>query len=242
MKNNFVYVGILALIIIVLGAAFWFITKDDEPSGNIETTVHAFDTSLKQPDIHKELAFPADFPKDAQKVISENTETLRSEIENEPTNFGAWLDLAIQYKTVNDHEYAAEIWEYLAEAVPTQSVQFNNLGNIYHFFLKDFEKSEKNYITALENSPEQTIYYIGLHELYKYSYKQDTSLAEDTLLEGIEKTENPIDLVNTLARYYKDQGDTKKAIKYFTEARDQAQNLGNKQFADQMQAEIDFIK
>jgi tetratricopeptide (TPR) repeat protein len=242
MKNNIVFVGILALIIITLGGGFWFTTKDKTPSGNVETTVHAFDTSIEQPDINKELEFPAEFPADALRIVKKNTETLRSVIESNPTDFGAWLDLAIQYKTINDYEHAAKIWEYLAEASPTQSVQFNNLGNIYHFFLKDFEKSEENYFKAIENSPEQTIYYIGLHELYKYSHKQDTSLAEDILLEGIEKTVNPIDLINTLARYYKDQGDIKNAKKYFEDARDRALKLGNKDLADKMQAEINFLK
>jgi tetratricopeptide (TPR) repeat protein len=242
MKNNFIYIGALIIIIVIAGIVFWVTTKSNSPEGNVTTNVHVFDTSLEKPDIYKDLVFPTDFPLDAKKVTIENTETLRGDIEEDPTDFQSWLDLAIQYKTVGDFEYAATIWEYLAEAVPTQAVQFNNLGNIYHFFLNDFEKSEKNYLLALEKDPGQTIYYIGLHELYKYSYKQDTSLAEEILLGGIEKTNNPIDLINTLARFYKDSGNKSKAIEYFTEARDKALLLGNKDLANKMQAEIDFLK
>ena len=152
------------------------------------------------PSLDKPLIFPDGFTDDAKKVVTEKTRRLTADLKNNPDNFSAWLDLAIYRKMIHDYQGAKEIWEYLNKAYPTQSISFGNLGDLYHYFLKDFPKAEVNFKQAIANSPNRIDLYRGLFELYKYSYKQNTSAAEDILLSGLKANPDNPDLQNLLAQ------------------------------------------
>lgn len=200
------------------------------------------DIEIKQeliyPDIKQDLSFPDTFSEEAREIIQNNILTLASQLKTNPTSFNDWLDLATQYKIIEDYENAREIWEFLNIAFPGNSVSFTNLGNLYHYYLKDFPKAEQNLYLAIENDKTNTSSYIGLHELYKYSYKQDTDLVTAVLFEGLMKNPNDTNLLVTLANYYKEKGDTTNARKYYKQARDEAEKLKNFQLIQLLDEEI----
>lgn len=86
--------------------------------------------------------------------------------------------------------------------------------------------------------------YTDLHEMYRYVYKQDTSAAVDIIKEGIPyvSVEAGIDLRIALATYYKDKRDNENAVLIYTEARDEAEKLGNTNLVDELNAEIRALK
>ena len=88
------------------------------------------------------------------------------------------------------------------------------------------------------------INYAALHELYRYSYKQDTALAADVLKEGIGKVSGNqvIDLYSELGSYYQVKKDTANAIIYYTKARDAAEKAGNASLAAQLDATLNELK
>ena len=201
---------------------------------------------LLHPDLDHALVFPDSFPEDARVIIRNNVSTLVAQLETDPTSFEGWINLATQYKIIEDYEATRDVLEFLSVVSPENGVSFHNLGDLYHFNLKDFPKAEENFRKAIENSPQNTQSYGGLHGLYKYSYKQDSDLAESVLLEGIEAVTNNIDLVIALANYYKERGDVSKgdianAKKYYEQARDEAEKLGNTQLVDTLNEEINNL-
>lgn len=192
---------------------------------------------LDYPELDREFVFLDSFPEEARVIINNNITTLKANLEVDKDSFGDWLDLAMQYKIIEDYEGARDIWEFLNIAFPGNSISPNNLGDLYHYYLKDFPKSEQNFKKAIENSPNAQSY-IGLHELYKYSYKQETSMVTDILIEGIEKNPRNTDVIITLAAYYKEIGDSTNTKKYYEQAHDEAEKIGNIQLVELLNEEI----
>ena len=222
-------IGAFALILI--GAGLWF------------TGVFSFNSEPGVPSLERPLTFPENFPAEARTAIETNTARLKSDLEADPGNISAWLDLAIQYKAVNDFDGAVEIWKYLAEA-KDNSIAYYNLGNIYHLYLKDFPTSERYYHKAIEMTPSMPLNYVGLHELYRYSYKQDSNLAIETLNEGMENTDERgrVDLYIALAAYHLEKGETSRALLAYTEARALAVELGNTALVNSLDSQIRSIE
>jgi len=240
-KNTKLFIGAIILIILLIGGgAYFLLVGQDEPDLEIKE-MQAFDTSIEPPELERELTFPAEFPEDARQILIQKLENLREALTEDPTDFGSWLDLAILYKTVEDFENAEEIWLFLNEAVAGQSVSFHNLGSLYHLHLQDYRESEKQYKQAIEIAPTNLIHYFGLHELYRYSYKTDTTLAVDILADALNKVADEpgeIDVYITLGSYYKEKGDRTNAIANYTKARDRAEELGNDRLVTQLETEI----
>lgn len=224
---------IVAIVIaLILGAAaLWYTGFLKIPGSSTSTN--------GMPSLEHAVSYSAGFPEEGKVILEKNVEALRDHLRNDPENWSAWLDLAIQYKTAGDIDAAIEIWEYMAEKQPT-AVPYYNLGTTYHLEKKDFARAEEHFTKALEIDPGSAIGYLGLHEIYRYSYKQDTTLAVDTLEQGIEKVEGTsrIDLYSALAAYYVEKGERAKAIDAFTTARDMARMDGNTNLARILDAEI----
>ena len=198
---------------------------------------------IDYPELTSSVVFPDSLSEDARVIIANNIATLINKLEKEENSFGDWLSLAAQYKIIGDYESTRDIWEFLSISFTVSGTVLNNLGDLYHYDLKDFPKSEESFRKAIENDKSNIQSYIGLHELYKYSYKQETSLVIDILIEGIEDNPINIDLMITLANYYKERGNMSKgdqtnAQKYYEQAREKAQKLGNTQLIEAITQEI----
>src|SRR3989344_3935567 len=227
--NTWLKVGIGVAVIALFAVGLWF--------GGLLRVGPA-----QAPSLGREISFPADFPQEARTILTQNVETLRAQLRQDPEDVSAWLDLAIQYKTINDFDGAVEIWEYLAGA-KKHPVAYYNLGSTYHLDLKQYARSEDYFRKAVEANPGFALNYMGLHELYKYSYKQDSTLAADSLKEGIDKvTHNSrIDLITALAGYYVEKGDKTQAVEWYSKAKLAATSAGNPALANQIQKQIALI-
>ncbi len=84
-------------------------------------------------------------------------------------------------------------------------------------YLKDFPKSEAAYKKAIELEPVQAGWHRGLYELYRYSYKTDTNLWEETLKKGIAES-GSIDLRVVLAGRYEKLGRFEEAVSLYNDA------------------------
>ncbi|TSC61870.1 MAG: hypothetical protein G01um101448_1012 [Parcubacteria group bacterium Gr01-1014_48] len=125
------------------------------------------------------------------------------------------LELASYRKLVEDYVGAEEIWFYMTKLYPDNRLAYENLGNLYHFYQRDYPKAEIMMKKAIESEVAYPYSYINLFELYTLSYKEKESLSAQTLLDGLQKTEsNPLIAV-TLAQYYMDKGNNAGAKTYF---------------------------
>ena len=198
---------------------------------------------INYPELSSSIVFPDSLPEDAQVIIAGNIATLIDRLEKEKDSFNDWFNLAAQYKIIEDYEGARDIWEFLSISFTGSNTVFNNLGDLYHYNLKDFSKSEETFRKGIENDKNNVQAYIGLHELYKYSYKQETDLVIEVLIEGIENNPISTDLMITLANYYKERGNMSKgdqtnAKEYFELALVEAEKLDNTQLIDILTQEI----
>ncbi len=223
-------VGILAVAL--FGAGLW--VAGVLPFGG---------AAAKAPSLDRPFAIPEEFSPEAGAVLEQNVAELKKTLSANPEVSDAWLDLAIYYKTANDLDGAIEIWKYLAEG-KQNPIAYYNLGNSAHFLLKEYASAERYYKKAAELSPSVSINYIGLHELYRYSYKQNTTAAADVLNGAMDKVDirGQVDLLITLGGYYKEKGDKVKALDAYTLARTQANSFGNTTLVEQLDREISSLQ
>ena len=195
------------------------------------------------PKLDRPVTFPSFFPEDARGILGKQIASTTATLTKDPRNIAAWFDLALQRKLIDDYEGAREIWEYLKERFPDNSVSFGNLGELYHLYLKDYPKSEANYRRAIENEPSGIALYRGLHELYKYSYKTDTTAAADALLEGLKKNSENAELLILLGHYYRERGEVASARGYYERALAAVAGSGlNRELEDQLRSILSDLK
>ena len=252
-KNLLTIAGVAGAVIVGL-VLLWYgsdvYLRKNEPKDQIEAALPGVrlapaitDTSVVAPKVSRKLVFPDYMPRDFRKQITAAVDTLADNIEKDPTDINNWLDLALQYKQINDIEGAREVWVYLTKAAPKHALSFYNLGYLHHISLKEYPMAEEYFTQAIAIDPSQELYYLGFHELYRYSYKKDTTKAVDTLKQGMRALPDSINLTLTLASYYRDEKqDKKSAVQYFTQARDMAKKTGNTDLVKNLDAQIAALK
>lgn len=231
-------IGIVIVLILVLagiGAALQ--RSRSATAGNVFGIQNA-------PSLTASVHYSSDISPDVKKTLDDFIADLRLQLQKNPASYDAWLTLAIRYKQAGDLEKARDVWLYIASIHPDDAVSRHNLGDLYHHFLKDYPKAEVYYKQALALTPKNSLEYLSLYELYRYSYKQDTTAAIDTLKLGIQQVEEnqKIDLYIALANYYGDKGQKDDARANFIKARDLARKAGNTKLVVQLDAAIASIK
>ena len=259
----------VALIIIAVGLIGWYIVRDfslinsqekveettTEGEG-LDVLVENGDVDIQEipvdldinadelvrPKLGRTIEMPDRFSPEAATILRNNIATLTTQLEKDPNSFQAWSDLAIQYKIIDDFEGAAEIWEFLSIAAEGNTDSRVNLGNLYHFQLKNYERSESTFkdIISINNGIVEA--YVGLYELYRYSYKTDTTLAVDILKEGIIAIPNNIDIRMLLASYYTDLEMNIEAKVVYEEALTLANTIGDTNIIAIIEAAIESLK
>ena len=115
-----------------------------------------------------------------------------------------------------DYDGAKQALIKAVELQPGSYLAHANLANLYFRHYQDFIKAEEHYLKAIEpNDPRVIAYYYDLHEIYRYFYKTDTTLAEDILKQGIERYPEETNLMAILAHYYKSLDRKKEAKEYY---------------------------
>lgn len=138
-----------------------------------------------------------------KKIILASLETTIATIKKDPKRVDGWISLGGQRKQLGDYEGAREAWEYAKTLNPTDIVAWNNLGDLYHFYLKDYVKSEENWKKTIALKPDFVQGYRGLYELYLYSMKEKASQIPVILKEGIVKNPAATELKALLDEYEK---------------------------------------
>ncbi|MEK7538560.1 MAG: hypothetical protein AAB552_01835 [Patescibacteria group bacterium] len=179
----------------------------------------------------------------AKIMVMKEIERLTTAIKAEPKNVGNWIYLGGQRKALGDLEGARDAWEYAKALNPGNIVPWNNLGDLYHFYLKNFVKSEENWKKTIALKSDYMQGYIGLSELYKYSLKEKLAEIEAILKKGIVQNPDFVDLQIMLARYYaqdvKQIADAKAA---YERAIATAEKAGNKELVEKLKAELSEVK
>lgn len=139
---------------------------------------------LIHPVLDRAIVFQDSFPEDARAIIRNNIAILTKQLKTDPTSFNNWLDLAIQYKIIEDYEGARDVWEFLNILFPGNSISFRNLADLYGYYLDNQQKAEENFLKAIEISPDEIEYYIKTMEFYRDVMK-DNEKASQIIERGV---------------------------------------------------------
>ena len=121
---------------------------------------------------------------EAKKIVTAKIQDLSSQLKKDSDNLENWLVLGVYRKTIGDYEGAKEVWEYANAIRPKNSISFNNLGELYAYYLKNNIKAEENYAKAIENDPSAIYIYRNFFDFYRYVTK-DPAKARVILEKGI---------------------------------------------------------
>jgi Tfp pilus assembly protein PilF len=179
------------------------------------------------PSLDRPVTVPATFPTETAQPMRKEIANIVTQLKADPASVELWLALGLRRQEIADYEGAREIYEYVTRLAPSDSTAYINLGNLYHLYLKDFASSEQNFLKALERDRKVALVYLNLHDLYRYSYKINTTAAVDILKQGIKENPEMVDLYVRLAAYYKAQGKRADAKKYYEQAQNLAIASGN---------------
>lgn len=166
---------------------------------------------------------PADIQAEARARVAEAVAVLK---ENQGL-ISAWLILAAYRKNAEDYAGAEEIWLYVTKRWPEEPTAFANLGDLYANYLPKYPQAESYFRAAITLKPDTILYYRALSDLYRNRYKTDTTLALDVLKEGLTANPKDIDLLISIAYYYREKGDMTNARAYFEQALAQAKAVGD---------------
>jgi tetratricopeptide (TPR) repeat protein len=180
------------VFILALGAGFYIyfdlskMSETEFPTSNISNVPKQPEqkAEINIPDLDRPINIPNDWPANAQKLMKLKIESLISDLKKNLDSFENWLNLGVQRKAINDYEGARECWEYAEIIRPLNYISFNNLGELYGYYFKNYEKAEKNYLTAIKNGPDQIYIYRNLYEFYRNALKDDAQ-AKAILQKGI---------------------------------------------------------
>lgn len=123
---------------------------------------------------------------------------LQAELKKDPSNFSAWMNLALYQKMAGDYQGAVITWQYAGKLSPADYISVGNLGNLYGYFLKDNVKAESYFKLAISKAPTQASTYIQLAEFY-WDVLKDLNKARNIVDQGLDAIPNNTNLLQLKA-------------------------------------------
>lgn len=159
---------------------------DKSETENVAATATTTKTgsAVAVPNLDRLIKNYANINDDSFLVAEKKMSGIIGALKNDPGLFSYWLDLGSYRRMIGDYEGAREAWEYVNTIRPLNSISFNNLGDLYAYYLKDNKKAEENFLTAVKNGPEQVYIYRNLYDFYRNVLKDDTK-AKAILEKGV---------------------------------------------------------
>jgi tetratricopeptide (TPR) repeat protein len=211
--------GIIGLIVVV-GLVGLFIYRDMKKAPSTDTTTVNGVTMTgngtvkvepipeiklpPMPSLDTKVAAASNVAPQVVALVEKQMTATVATLKKDSKRVDAWIDLGLQKQTLGDYTGARDAWEYAKALGPnTNIVPWNNLGFLYHHYMKDYVKSELNWKKVIELKPDYIQAYRGLFELYTYSYKEKASQIPVFLKAGIAKNPASTDLKQMLADYEK---------------------------------------
>jgi tetratricopeptide (TPR) repeat protein len=150
-------------------------------------TVSEVPTSPKPqaPNFRIALTFGDAVSADVRTALTAQFDATVKVLAGDKTNFNGWINLGTLRKMVNDYTGAKTDWAYAATLYPKSTIPFDNLGELYLDYLKDYPKAEANFKQSISNDPHDINAYQQLVSLYTvYGYK-DTATALTLIQQGL---------------------------------------------------------
>lgn len=152
-----------------------------------------------------------------KEKIQKEIEELNKQIGEDYNHLDLLIELGLKRQSIGDYVGAVKTWEFAGLIFSKNYISFQNLGFAYGFYLKDYGKSEENYLKSLENDPTNTQVYLDLVDIYNFSGQAEKIPEFLKTSLKVAGNVNEIQLKILLAKYYADIKDNANAIKYYGE-------------------------
>jgi len=208
-KKIKIIIQVVVIVLIAGGLGYYFYSEyqksqiPENPKAKIIRQITTLTFVRQDLDEEKKAEYQEKFENRA-KIFFNNPEGIQA--------FRPLIGMAQIKELVGDYQGAEQALIWAVDLQPKSYLAHGNLANLYFRHFQDFAKAEEHFLKAIEPDDPKTIhYYFDLHEIYRYFYKQDTTLAEDILKQGIEQYPESTDLMAVLAHYYRDLGRKREA-------------------------------
>ncbi len=212
------------------------IVKENKPI-NISISEGQPALDIKQPSFDRPITFSANYAGDKDNLAKKIAD-IESKIKMGNNNPANWAGLGLYFKNAGDYKTAEEFWAYATLAWPKDYTAFINLGELYHYYLKDYPKAEASMLKVLEIQPNFVTGYINLFDLYNLSYKEKAEKAAPALIKALGIDPQAVDVMAMLAEYYADHQQIEQAKKYYNMAIEQAKKDGDKRLEDSLTQDL----
>lgn len=219
-----------------------FETDADNPSTITLEQVPAGQLPKPVPTLSDAVTFSAtaNVSPDAQKIIRTQITDLVKKLTANPGDFNSWLSIGLYRKMAGDYTKARDMWEYAKKLQPTDKQAYNNLGDLYQYYLKDSAQAELNWKKTVELDPKFIAGYRSLYDLYTQNKQNDKAKA--ILDVGLQKNPRSIDLLVLTAQFYKNIGQKDVAKTFYEKALVEAKAIPeDASMIPSIQAEIDAL-
>lgn len=242
-KRTLLNISVIVGLLIALVAVGYLMYRDmtdgspAAPADQISVEDLLGEEEPPEPNLDRPYEPPARLSESVKAESRQKVEELVTDLRGNPAAMSKWLVLSTYRSASEDYDGAEEILRYVAFRWPFETVTYINLGNLFQS-RADYPKAESFYRKALLLQPENIGVYRTLHDMYRLSYKTDTSAASDILEEGLSANPGNTDLLIPLALYWREKGDEGQAKNYFTQAAASARVGGDEALAAQIEAEM----
>jgi len=182
----FIYLVVILLIAVVLGVIIFFVLN-----------------AIKWDKYSKD---------DNKKVFVERLLAAKEMLRGEKS-VQNYLGVGNSYYGLGENALAERTFEEAA-GIFKDVVIYSNLANVYKA-QKKYKKAEEAYLGIIDFKSNEASAYLNLHGLYKIAWFGQQYGPESILEKGLMEVGDDVNLLNTLAVFYRDSGDKKKAIRYF---------------------------
>jgi tetratricopeptide (TPR) repeat protein len=202
MKDKKIILGVVAGVILLILAGYYIYTDISSVQEDPESIIDGIgikgegaedavieiiptDTSISIPDLDSEVTYSSKLSDEVVLLMKDKIATTRSFLKKDSNLIDDWIGLGVLYKMVEDFDKAIEAWDYAGVISPTNSVSFQNLGDLYGYYLKDPVKGEENFLRAISNSPSDVYLYFKTADFYK-DVMEDETKRRQIVEQGIE--------------------------------------------------------
>lgn len=198
--------------------------------------------TLPEPDLDRPVHVTANLSAANKSSDVSHIASLSTSLKSDPNQLQAWNELGAYREAIGDIQGAEEVWNYVTSMWPNNAVAYNDLGNLYRYDTKEYQKSRQAFESAVQADPTFLDGYQSLNELYlSGNVSGGLAAAESMLLKGIAANPKAANLMVLLADDYKKDGKTSDARTYLQKALTVAQNAGNTSLAASIQEDLNAL-
>lgn len=147
------------------------------------------------------ITIPEEFDQDTRDVIQGHIDRAKKTYDTLPDDWESWISVGSVRQMVFDYEGAILAYQKAQELQPVNIVAYNNIANVYHRHLQDYESAQKYYRLAIGQNVRDHELYMKLGQL-QYRMMGDNTEAEKTLKEGIVKSKGHPNALIALIVFY----------------------------------------